>query len=411
MNAVGILEAAGEILSGSADGAIKSWDAGTGKNLRAFHAHTRAVTCLVADPTRERFVSAGEDRTIRLWELDPDRREAIESNEHEGAISTLAMLPYGQVASASEDHTIRLWNFTGECQLVLRGHLGPVTCLLALGNRLVSGSSDGTVRRWELDRSGQVEVWGDPAAAALARTPERRDLSGHRGPVRALLQTRDDRILSAGEDGSIRDWPSQAGASEYQPVAGGLTTLVALEGWIAGGGTPTEVLVWPRQGGRQARLPGHTSSVTCLAPVRGDRIASGSLDGSVRIWSAAGGTGRVRWTHPARVNALAADPDRGRIASGAEDGSVALGDCEAGDSLTLRGHSAPVRVLAMADSLLFTGDDAGRIRLWQVEDGAPLGTVSLGSAVSALLPDQGRRLWVGTRSGTVALFQLEGGTS
>lgn len=409
VNAVGVLEASGEILSGCADGAIKSWDAGTGRQRRTLHAHTRAVTCIVTDPGRARFASAGEDHTVRLWELDPNRREAIESNEHDGAITALAMLPNGEIASASEDHTIRLWSFSGECQHVLRGHLGPVTCLLASGDRLISGSSDRTVRRWKLDRSGQVEIWGDPAGAALARTPELRDLSGHARPVRALLLTREDHILSAGEDGHLRGWPGPG--PEYQAVPGGLTTVVALDRWIAGGGTPTEVVVWPRDGGNiQTRLAGHTSSVTCLAGLNGERIVSASLDGSVRVWSPATGAGRVRWKHPARVNVLIADSERSRIASGAEDGTVTLGDPDGNDARALQGHSAPVRVLAMAAGILFSGDDAGRVRLWNVEAGAPRGTVSLGSAVSALLPDRDR-LWVGTRSGTVALFQLEGGTS
>ncbi len=51
------------------------------------------------------------------------------------------------IVSGSTDRTIRVWNInTGVCQHVLYGHTSTVRCLALHGDIVVSGSRDATVR-------------------------------------------------------------------------------------------------------------------------------------------------------------------------------------------------------------------------------------------------------------------------
>ncbi|HEV8600550.1 MAG TPA: AAA family ATPase [Gemmatimonadales bacterium] len=421
-----VLSRAAQVLSGSADTTIKSWDADTGQQLATLRAHTRPVSCLASAPPPDEgwFVSAGEDATVRVWQVETERRPPADSAEHEGGISALVELPDGRVASGSEDGTIRIWDAAGEHQVALRGHVGPITALLAGPGGLVSGSADCAIRRWRLDGSNRVDLWGGRPQAALAQSSRGPEViggatrpgpepgAGHSRTVSSLVQA-GDRVLSAGEDGTVRAWDLDSGlpSETYEPVTGALAAVQVLDNWIVGAGTPREVLLWPRRGGWIGRrLEGHESSVSCLTRLDGDRVASGGLDGTIRVWSATNAAGRVRWSHPSRVNCLAVDPEQGMLASGGDDGSVLLGPLEGGEPRRLAGHAAPVRALALHSELLVSAGDDGRINLYRPADGALVVSASLGSAVTAVLFKSPNRLWTGTRGATVALFQLELGS-
>lgn len=79
-----------------------------------------------------------------------------------------------------------------------------------------------------------------------------------------------------------------------------------------------------------AGLDGHDEDVVALAPLScGGRLASGSLDGSVRIWRLADGAcERVLLGHLEGVTCLAPLAG-GRLASGSVDGTILLWEASA----------------------------------------------------------------------------------
>jgi WD40 repeat protein len=66
-------------------------------------------------------------------------------------VTSLAVLPDGQLASGSADATVIVWDSaTGERVLALAGHTGAVRELAVLpGGRLASSSTDCTMRVWK----------------------------------------------------------------------------------------------------------------------------------------------------------------------------------------------------------------------------------------------------------------------
>jgi WD40 repeat protein len=99
----------------------------------------------------------------------------------------LIQLHDGRIASGSSDKTIRIWNVDGT-SIEWNGHTDWVYCLLQLQDgRIVSGSVDRTIRIWNMD--GTSIEW-----------------KGHKGSARSLIQLQDGRIVSTSYDGTIRIW-------------------------------------------------------------------------------------------------------------------------------------------------------------------------------------------------------------
>lgn len=68
-------------------------------------------------------------------------------------------LPYNKYVSGSWDNTLKIWLDT-ECLATLRGHTASVkTIELISSYKLASGSSDGTIRLWDLNGEVCIKVF------------------------------------------------------------------------------------------------------------------------------------------------------------------------------------------------------------------------------------------------------------
>ncbi len=129
---------------------VQLWnvDDGTVVSLgRSRYAHDVGPT----SPDGNQIAVAVEDRSVRVWDVRTGK-EGITLRGHRDLITGMAWSPNGRhLATASYDRTVRVWNLaSGESQ-VLSGHVGPVWAVAWVGpEKVLSGSSDGTVRLWTL---------------------------------------------------------------------------------------------------------------------------------------------------------------------------------------------------------------------------------------------------------------------
>ncbi|KAG0223210.1 hypothetical protein BGX31_008638 [Mortierella sp. GBA43] len=184
---------------------------------------------------------------------------------------------------------------------------------------------------------------------------------------------------------------------------------------IASGGNDKTVRLWDVATGKcYTVLEGHSHQVTSVAySPQGNLIASGSLDGTVRIWDVE--TNECRHTMYCRLvgfKSLAFSPNGHQIATGCNDNSVRLWDTETGVSKhILRGHTdqvSSVRYSPLGD-LLASGSWDKTVRLWSLGTGKHFKTLRGHTArvTSISYSPQGDQIATGSWDKTVRVWDVE----
>jgi WD40 repeat protein/transcriptional regulator with XRE-family HTH domain len=160
---------------------------------------------------------------------------------------------------------------------------------------------------------------------------------------------------------------------------------------------------------RECVLSEAFDAITAVAISRsGQDWAALSRRGEVRVWREEGKRLHLAWqAHSDTTYALALSPDEHMLASGSNDGSVKLWDVESGVLLWSGWHTQGTWCLAFSPdgSLLASGGVDATVRLWDAKLGTLLEELPHSSTVVSLAwsPD-GRRLASGDFAGTIRLW-------
>jgi len=216
------------VVSAGEDGTVWLWDAGRGQSW------TNSNVTYGVDFSRDgRSLAAGsEDGTVRVW--DP-ATGALQASLH-GPPSAVAKFSPTEdtILVASSSPRARLWPIatkSARTAVRLPGRRTIATADFdATGRRIVYVDSDGRVVVRDLTSGREVHLKGAPEQVYAAvfspdgryvlaaqesdpivwrvDRPERflSQLKGHRGPVNEISIGRDDRMLTAGSDGTVRMW-------------------------------------------------------------------------------------------------------------------------------------------------------------------------------------------------------------
>lgn len=104
------------ILTGSADKTIKLWE--NGKLKRTYQGHSDAVRGL-AKLSDSSFVSCSNDTSVRIWDLENETQALEELYGHNSFVYSVTVDPStGDIISAGEDRTFRVWRHGDAIQVV-----------------------------------------------------------------------------------------------------------------------------------------------------------------------------------------------------------------------------------------------------------------------------------------------------
>lgn len=267
------------LASGGEDQTIRLWHVETGHCIGKLQGHENRVRAVAFNPRNHLLASSSDDQTIRLWDTDTGRcRNILRGHNH--LIKALAFNPDGTIlASGSDDQSVRLWNVgTGRCTKILqRGH-GPISHIaFSPEGRLFASSSDGFIRIWDLLTGQHVHT-----------------LQGHTDQVWCVSFSPDGSMLaSAGDDRTIRIWDVHTG--NCLQILRGHTHWVRTIAFsphhnhiIASGSHDQTLRIWNLDSQQPSLvLKGHSSWIweITFSP-NGHTLASGSDDGSIKLWEA-----------------------------------------------------------------------------------------------------------------------------
>uniref|UniRef100_A0A251S7S5 Putative coatomer beta' subunit (COPB2) n=1 Tax=Helianthus annuus TaxID=4232 RepID=A0A251S7S5_HELAN len=190
------------LYSASWDRTFKVWRTSDFKCLESVSdAHDDAINAIVV--SHDGYIYTGSaDRKIKVWRKYPGEKKhtLVDTLEkHKSAVNALALSPDGSVLySGACDRSILVWEkgnggeSGGDWRHMvvagaLRGHGMAVLCIVVVGDLVISGSADKTVRIWR-------GIGGKKYSRVCV-------LEGHNGPIKCLAATVDS-CISAESSGT-----------------------------------------------------------------------------------------------------------------------------------------------------------------------------------------------------------------
>jgi len=396
-------------VSASDDRTLKVWNLETGSELQSLSGHTHHVVAVAISPDGKRAVSASWDMTLKVWNLATGR-ELHTLSGHATGVSTVAISPDGKWAvSASSDKTLKVWNLeTGRELQTLYGHAEVIQAVAISqdSKRAASASWDKTLKVWNLETGRELHT-----------------LSGHTSIVAAVAISPDGkRAVSASVDKTLKVWNLETGRelqTLYGHADGVSTVAISPDGKRAVSSSWDGTLkVWNLETGSELQtLYGHTDAVRAVAiSPDGKKAVSASEDSTLKVWNLE--TGRELHTlsgYSGRVIAVAISPDGKRAVSAAEGKTVKVWNLETGSKLdTLSGHAERVKAVAISPDgkKAVSAYEDSTLKVWNLETGRELHTLSGHTdevTAMAISPD-GKRAVSASWDMTLKVWNLETGS-
>lgn len=279
------------IASCSADCTIKIWDARTGKLEHTLEGHLAGISTIAWSPDSKVLASGSDDKSIRLWDVSTGLPHPTPFIGHHNYVYSLAFSPKGNMlVSGSYDEAVFLWDVrAARVMRSLPAHSDPVggVDFVRDGTLIVSCSHDGLIRVW------------DTATGQCLRTLVHED----NAPVTSVIFSPNGKyVLAWTLDSCVRLWDYIEGKGKcvktYQGHVNKNFSLVGAFGtygqdptyqyaFVASGSENGEIVLWDVSSKNvlQRLERGHTEAVLSVDTHPSEKfIASGGLDGTVRIW-------------------------------------------------------------------------------------------------------------------------------
>src|SRR6266496_1410179 len=394
------------IVSASNDRTLKVWDVQRGTERFTLKGHTDEVRDCAISPDGTWVVSASDDDTLKVWDVHTGV-ERFTLKGHTDEVRGCAVSPDGRwIASASSDKTLKVWNaHAGVERFTLKGHSDWVRgCAVSPdGTWIISASNDKTLKAWNANTG-----------------VERFTLQGHtRGLYSCAISPDGTWVVSASNDNTLKVWHALSSIDHFT-LKGHADEVhscaISPDGtWVVSASNDNTLKVWHALSSTEHfTLKGHTDWVRgCAVSPDGTWIVSASSDNTLKVWDMQNGTERFSLKgHSDWVRSCAISPDGTWIVSASSDNTLKVWDAHTGvERFTLKGHTAWVDSCAISPdgTWIVSASEDTTLRLWNVHNGSCLLVLRVGGFLlltCAFSPD-GEHLVAGGSGGLYFLHLVQ----
>jgi WD40 repeat protein len=183
------------LISASEDQTIKIWNLETGECLKTLSDHTDWVTSILFIPNNK-FISGSEDKSIKIWDLNSYTCLKTLANEY--SIYSLCLLPNNQIACGCVNGSINVWNLDNSRKIkTFKAHNDWIPHLVLFDKtKLIScaAENDNKIKIWSINKFKCLQVF-----------------DGHTDIVYYLELTSDGNLLSCSDDKTVKLWQIKTG--------------------------------------------------------------------------------------------------------------------------------------------------------------------------------------------------------
>ena len=347
-------------------GSIRVWDVNRGSLISSKKVHVSRLRCVAISPQGTRLAVAGNDGYVATIDYN---NGALRENSirplvgHSRRVRWCVFSNDGLLlASAGEDRSVRVWNTrTGDLLTILTGHTDWVGgCTFSpSGSVLYTCSGDASIRRWDVESGAELN-----------------SVVGSRVPTESLDIHSDGSIIIGRADGVVEKLRSTDGkpSDHWQAHTGRVLGIAGNNEVIATGGSDGMIKGWRTP---DSRLFCFESCAGRIMQLRANHSAIGAVaeDGEVTLMSADGSAVRkVMQAHQGHTLGCAFNANGCEFVTCGDDGSLAFWD-----SVSLHllrrismGHGTTFWDLAFSSDghwLVATGEPDGMIYRWNLSTG------------------------------------------
>ena len=372
---------------------LKSWDTKSGEELLTYDGHTRNVEKIVFSPDGDTFASGDTGGKINLWQLEPSPHIKRDNTP------SLAKMLRSLTGNNKRKNTNRLIKRT------LLGHTLPIKALhfSADGEKLVSGSHDGTAKVWEVNTGKELLT-----------------IHGHTGSVKDVrFINNDTTLLSGGSDGIITQTNlDETGISEKviqtKPLWYAFDMTFSKDGKIVASGCWGEVRLWDAETQKfHDPLGKYSEFVLSLAFSPDEKLlGSGHWRGRVFLWDVP--NRKLYKTldgHTEDVQSVAFSPDGKWFASGSEDGTANLWNLYdfTKTTLPIQAENGIKEVTFTPENNLITALWNGEIKLWHPPTKEHIADFhdARGTQDGLVISPDGKSMVTGLHGGVIRIYDME----